>query len=996
MLAAVVIRDLVDLLNTGHELAEKVDANKQQCKQIANRLSVFVPKLEELEDNGRKKRRSSWASEGVTSSEIEVGPARQGILNLREVAQDTFDLIDEFSRAYKGPYEKRVGKFIQFARRAYSAKTHEKEFRELHLRIDRATQDLSLVVAFGSADVLKQFQDALKNDQALMLKQLREGLKVEALPQSAKLSIQGAIQEQEGVPCATGYLYPDLLEAFEYARKEQGPFGISEDDKDHSVLGRGTFGVIHLMRSLESESKVAPDQPDQTRPADVCCKQIQVFTKNNDTTIADAFRSEANTLFGLKHENIIGYLGLYQTRNAKELAMVMEFAGGGTLAARVQKEATAKHARGATAVRTRLRPDEKWLSDAKTWLTQIFSALDYMHRLYRTLHRDLKPQNIMLTTRASGIEQVKIIDLGTARTAATNATKTSKSGTTSYMSPEKARGRNYDRPDDIWAAGCIVVELVTMQLITENGFGAGLWSQSQETLTLLIMNVKEVDSLLGEIAAAALQSDPAARLQAVEVKDALDGKFDGHVSEIRREPMMAVNGDAGQELLEAKLASPEKMLRVDESIDVLMKCLEKGEDNTARIQDTSIVCVIGNTGSGKSTFINSVCGCKMVEKKRKAIGLKGTGSIILVDGPAAVAKTHIGHEKNKSATFLPIIVTTSLTTPKLTSATITYCDLPGFLDNRGAEINIANAVNTRMTLMKASSVKIVALVAYDTINSDRGHGLTAMLKILKDMFSSDETVQDYGAILLGVTKFPLNYSLEDLKEEILEMVPHSEMVKQLTERLFVYDPLDRDYDDKKGLKKQEIVERIVGMTPITDTSSVFKTVLLDSDEVALTGFTEAMHTRTQEHLLQGEWAMAGQCIARLSQLTAINHVSVERHLQGTHASVRQHFIDLGSEFKNNLLSGNFEDAEQKLTSLHDAVADFDQAVGQAKLATELDVDELDLRLKQARAQAEEKKGMQTELVKKDSELKVVRTEVIQVIRDTQRKTLLTAEHALSI
>jgi hypothetical protein len=59
-----------------------------------------------------------------------------------------------------------------------------------------------------------------------------------------------------------------------------------------------------------------------------------------------------------------------------------------------------------------------------------------------------------------------------------------------------------------------------------------------------------------------------------------------------------------------------------------------------------------------------------------------------------------------------------------------YCDCPGFLDNRGAEINIANAVNIRAVISNAKSVKIAVLINYYSIKADRARGLQEMMRIL--------------------------------------------------------------------------------------------------------------------------------------------------------------------------------------------------------------------------------------------------------------------------
>ncbi|NWI18300.1 STK36 kinase, partial [Crypturellus soui] len=86
---------------------------------------------------------------------------------------------------------------------------------------------------------------------------------------------------------------------------------------------------------------------------------------------------------------------------------------------------------------------------------QLVSALYYLHS-HRILHRDMKPQNILLGK--GGI--IKLCDFGFARAMSIHTmVLTSIKGTPLYMSPELVEERPYDHTADLWSVGCILYEL---------------------------------------------------------------------------------------------------------------------------------------------------------------------------------------------------------------------------------------------------------------------------------------------------------------------------------------------------------------------------------------------------------------------------------------------------------------------------------------------------------------------------------------------------------
>jgi serine/threonine-protein kinase len=105
------------------------------------------------------------------------------------------------------------------------------------------------------------------------------------------------------------------------------------------------------------------------------------------------------------------------------------------------------------------------VNDAVAIGRQLADALAASHRCGIT-HRDLKPDNVILTTRGRDPLFVKLLDFGVAKLTADhpNAVATKAGallGTPTYMSPEQCQGRPVDARTDIYALGVVLYELTT-------------------------------------------------------------------------------------------------------------------------------------------------------------------------------------------------------------------------------------------------------------------------------------------------------------------------------------------------------------------------------------------------------------------------------------------------------------------------------------------------------------------------------------------------------
>ncbi len=166
--------------------------------------------------------------------------------------------------------------------------------------------------------------------------------------------------------------------------------------------------------------------------------------------VARRFEREAQSVSRLSHVGIIQVSDFGRTPEGV-LFLVMEHLPGESLAAALTRERRLPVAR------------------AVGIMSQVLSALEHAHS-HGVVHRDLKPDNIMLTRRQdlSQLDAVKILDFGIAKLTddapASGQPLTQAGvvfGTPWYMSPEQAMGEVTDARSDLYSCGVILYELLT-------------------------------------------------------------------------------------------------------------------------------------------------------------------------------------------------------------------------------------------------------------------------------------------------------------------------------------------------------------------------------------------------------------------------------------------------------------------------------------------------------------------------------------------------------
>ena len=202
------------------------------------------------------------------------------------------------------------------------------------------------------------------------------------------------------------------------------------------LLGEGTMGRVYQGRHQRLGRQVA----------------LKVLHSHliQDKSLVARFLQEARLVNQINHAHIVEVHDFVEELFPERVYGVMELLRGKTLAAQLAERALT-------------------IAEVCSIGKQIADALHAAHRV-DVVHRDLKPDNIFLTSREGREDSVKVLDFGVAKLLQTSGDLRvadtqagTMVGTPRYMAPEQAAGLEVDARTDIYALGTILYEMLAGQ-----------------------------------------------------------------------------------------------------------------------------------------------------------------------------------------------------------------------------------------------------------------------------------------------------------------------------------------------------------------------------------------------------------------------------------------------------------------------------------------------------------------------------------------------------
>jgi serine/threonine-protein kinase len=277
------------------------------------------------------------------------------------------------------------------------------------------------------------------------------------------------------------------------------------------MMGEGGMGAVYKVRHNELDR--------------ICVIKVMHLQLQNNPALRQRFLGEAKKGAQISHPNVAAVLDFFVGSNGTA-CLVMEYVDGKNLADALDE-----------------RADPLDYKEAAEIARQALAALGCMHAM-KLVHRDISPDNLMLTHDTAGNLVVKLIDLGIAKSLEETGTSDGTGffiGKGAYAPPEQF-GNHVDARSDIYAMGVVLYKMLTKTLpIVANDF-AGFYAAHHKNTPPRPFSETDPRNLVPEgirrVVLKALEKKPENRFQSAdEFRDALQRAVSAGATTVHEEQM---------------------------------------------------------------------------------------------------------------------------------------------------------------------------------------------------------------------------------------------------------------------------------------------------------------------------------------------------------------------------------------------------------------------------------------------------------------------------
>lgn len=291
--------------------------------------------------------------------------------------------------------------------------------------------------------------------------------------------------------------------------------------KGKDLVGQTVAGRYRVMERLGQGGMGQVYRAEHIRMGSSCAIKIMNPALEQDPEAMGRFGREATHASRIDHPNVARVYDFGETEDGL-LFLAMEFVEGETLSAILERDGPFEPSRAA---------EIGW---------QIADALHAAHSL-GTVHRDIKPDNIIVKPQADGRELAKIVDFGIARAIeVTEGEQVTRAGfvvgNPKYMSPEQLTGEAIDARTDLYSLGCVLYELLVGKPAFAGASGPVMLTRRlTESPPSPRASRPSVPEAFDVVVTRAMAREPGARFEsAVALRDALEPIIETPITGRRR------------------------------------------------------------------------------------------------------------------------------------------------------------------------------------------------------------------------------------------------------------------------------------------------------------------------------------------------------------------------------------------------------------------------------------------------------------------------------
>jgi serine/threonine protein kinase len=171
-------------------------------------------------------------------------------------------------------------------------------------------------------------------------------------------------------------------------------------------------------------------------------KVVKIYTTSDEATL-EAAKNEVRILKKLPfHDNIVRYCESFEQESPKQFYIVLQDAGEISLNAFYEKKRELEY------------------EQIRSLTRQLVSAVGHLHR-HNICHRDIKPDNILITELSESETRLKLIDFNVAHDLDKSKPIIGKTGVDAWSAPETRKWQGYNEKSDMYSVGCILLFMLT-------------------------------------------------------------------------------------------------------------------------------------------------------------------------------------------------------------------------------------------------------------------------------------------------------------------------------------------------------------------------------------------------------------------------------------------------------------------------------------------------------------------------------------------------------